>query len=153
MPTKYFVKGDPRINRKGGPPGGYPGGGRPSELHRAECRRLVEQLKLRNWVGAVASGKPEDTTVTLRGKVIKIPANINSRLKAVQFLTEHGYGAPPKEISIAGISSKTISKFENSLVNLLQKYVPAEKRSTELVKQVMACAAILLEGEEDAEEE
>ncbi len=151
-PGRPFVKGDPRINRAGSPPGGMPGAGRPSELHRAQCRALIEKYGLRDWVAKVAKGDNEEVYMApFGGKVKKIPANVNNRIKAIVYLSEQGFGLAPRDSSPAqgAISPAKLAKFENAFLAVLQKFVPASVHSTDLVQAVMDCSAILLEPEED----
>lgn len=146
---KPFVKGDPRINRKGPPPGGT-GGGRPSEIHRALCRRLVEENKLQIWMAKVAGGEKEDVFVTLGGKQIKVPANVNSRMKAVSWLAEQGYGLAPRDANGTTITPEKVAAFEKALTAVFQKHIPKNVLSAELMRGVMDAAAQLLDdsGEE-----
>lgn len=118
---KPFVKNDPRINRTNHDP--RPGAGRPSEAHRAECRKLVEDLKIREFFGNVAKGDKLDFTVTMSGKVVDIPASIRNRLMAGLTLIEHGYGKAPQEITHS-ISEETLEKFQTQLLALFQKHFP-----------------------------
>lgn len=108
---------------KGAPAGGNPGAGKPADAHRAECRRLVESLQIREFFGDVTKGDRVDFTVTLDGKVIKVPASIRNRLFAGLTLIEHGYGKAPQEITHT-VSEEALAKFEIQLSQIFQTYVP-----------------------------
>jgi methyl coenzyme M reductase subunit C-like uncharacterized protein (methanogenesis marker protein 7) len=150
-----FVKGDPRIVPHPGP---HPGAGRPSELHRAECRRLVEEHKIRDFFSDVSKGQKVDFHVTLGGKVVNVPANIRNRLIAGITLIEHGYGKAPQEIRHS-ISDAALEKFERLLSTALTNYFPkmcphcrtAIKMPVELVEEMLKLSRIFEEDEEPAD--
>lgn len=119
LPGKPFVKGDPRINRTGG---AREGAGRPSELHRAECRRLVEEHGIRDLFVDVAKGKKVDFYVTLGGKYKKVPASISNRLRAGQVLIEQGHGTKVEHEHT--VSIETVKLFEQRLISIFQRHLP-----------------------------
>jgi hypothetical protein len=115
-----FVKGDPRINRKGTSSPGV--AGRPSELHRSECRRLVEKHKIREFFADITDGKKVDYYFTLGGKMRKVPANVGNRIKAGLALMEQGHG---RKLEVEhNISPKTIEEFGQRLVDIFQRRLP-----------------------------
>lgn len=115
----FTGRGDPRNGRGGA----RPGAGAPSQVHRAECRRLVESLKVREFFGDVTNGRKVDFTVTLDGRVVKVPASIKNRLLAGVTLIEHGYGKAPQEV-LHTVSPESLAKFELALSKIFQDFVP-----------------------------
>jgi len=103
--------------------GAKPGAGRPSDAHRAQCRNLVETLKIRDFFGDVTKGKKVDFTVTMDGKVVNVPASVRNRMFAGLTLMEHGYGRAPQEIQHS-ISPESLAKFELALSKIFQDFVP-----------------------------
>ncbi|MBX4215800.1 hypothetical protein KW797_02545 [Candidatus Parcubacteria bacterium] len=144
MPPHRFQKG----NKEGAKHGPTPGSGRHSELHRAECRKLLEDGKLNAWVQSFATGKPEDIYVTQFGSVKKIPASAINRLRAVQYLAEQGH---TKADASSVLSADRIKLFEATLLSLFQKYVPASARSAKLVEEVLGLMKLLEPPSEDEE--
>lgn len=117
-----FKKGE-----NGGAKGGArPGAGQPSDLHRAACRALVEQLKIRDFFGQVTKGDKVDFTVSMGGKVVKIPASIRNRILAGVTLIEHGYGKAPQEIT-HNINPEAFERFETKLLEIFQTYLGNRK--------------------------
>jgi hypothetical protein len=105
------------------PGGARVGAGAPSNMHRAECRKLVESLKIRDFFGDVTKGKKVDFTVTMDGKVVNVPASVRNRMFAGLTLMEHGYGRAPQEIQHS-ISPESLAKFELALSKIFQDFVP-----------------------------
>ena len=133
-----------------------PGAGRPSEMHRAECRQLVETLKIREFFGDVTKGDKVDFTVTIAGKVVKVPASIRNRLFAGLTLIEHGYGRAPQEITHT-VSAEALSKFEIQLSQIFQTFVPkmcphcrtALDMPTGMAEAIMKLSEAFSQAEED----
>jgi len=147
MRGRCFVKGDPRINRKGtSNPGNS---GRPSEIHRAQCRKLFEENKFREFLCSAANGENVDMTITMGGKIVKIPTHFGNKLKAIAWLGEQGYGKAPQEIQHA-ISPETLEKFERQLLSIFNAHIPkmcphcrtALKLSPDLAKEIMELSQI-----------
>ena len=150
----FTGKADPRNGRGGA----RPGAGAPSQMHRAECRRLVETLGIRDFFGDVAKGKKVDFTVTIDGRVVKVPASVRNRLYAGLTLIEHGYGRAPQEL-IHSISTESLDRFEQQLSKIFQTYIPKmcpHCRTALAMPEGMAEAILDLsrafETEEDADE-
>jgi hypothetical protein len=114
----FAGRGDPR-NGKGG---AREGAGRPSELHRAECRRLVEEHGIRQLFVDVPKGKRVDFYVTLGGKFKKVPASISNRLRAGQVLIEQGHGTKVEHEHT--FSPETVKLFEQRLITIFQRHLP-----------------------------
>lgn len=141
-----FVKGDPRIDRRGG----SRGGGRYREIHREQCRQLVEKLKIREFFGDVTSGRAVDFSMTMGGKVVKVPASLRNRLFAGLQLIEQGHGKASQDV-VHSFSPEVIEAFERGLSALLQKHVPKVcaacgshlKMSPELANDLIKLSALL----------
>lgn len=147
MPSPRFQKG----NKAGlGNHKPRPGSGRTSELHRAECRKLLEEGKFNKWLSDVGKGKNEEVFVTLGGNVRKIPASIVNRIKAIQYLTEQGHGLTPRDPA-STISPEKVKEFEQSLLSIFQKHIPKAAYSKELVQAVLSLSEKLFEGVSDEE--
>jgi len=139
------------------PGGAREGAGRPSEIHRAECRRLFEENKFREMLCAAANGKNVDITINMDGKIIHIPTGFGNKLKAIAWLGEQGYGKAPQEIQHT-ISPETLEKFERQLLSIFNAYVPkmcphcrtALKLPPNLAKEIMELSKIFEQEETDA---
>ena len=158
FPTGPFRKNDPRINRKGTSNPGI--SGRPSELHRAECRRLFQEHKFREFLCKAADGENVDVTITMAGKAVKIPTHFGNKLKAIAWLGEQGFGRAPQEITHQ-LSDEALEKFERLLSSSLSTHFPkmcphcrtALKMPPELVKDLMGLSKIFEQAEEVADDE
>ena len=148
------MPGDPRINRKGT---SNPGNAGPlPSIHRAECRRLFEENKFREFLAEAANGKNCDITVTLGGKVIPIPTNFGNKLKAIAWLGEQGYGKAPQEIQHT-VSDESIEKFERLLTTALNTHFPKMcphckthlKMPPELVQAMIEASKVFEHTEEE----
>lgn len=102
--------------------GAREGAGRPSELHRAECRALVEKHGLRNLFVDVATGKKVDFYFTLGGKMRRVPASVANKLKAAAFLVEQGHGTKVEHEHT--FSPETVKLFEQRLITIFQRHLP-----------------------------
>jgi hypothetical protein len=87
MPTPFFVKGDPRINRKGRAKG------RTFETARELARKVLDETI---EVGSVAKTKLE---LIFRAQAAKA---IKGDTKAAEYVVEWGYGKPPQALEIGG---------------------------------------------------
>jgi len=157
LPGKPFVKGDPRCWRKGVSNPGI--SGRPSEIHRAECRKLFEKGKFREFLSGAAKGEAVDVFVQINGKTKKIPTNFGNKLKAIAWLGEQGYGRAPVEVSHS-VSDEALEKFERLLVTSLNTHFPkmcphcktALKMPPQFVQDLMELSKVFEREEEAAVE-
>lgn len=144
MPGRPFQKGNKLA--KGG---ARPGAGAYSDLHRAQCRKLVEDLGIREFFGKVSKGEKVDFFTTIAGKVVPVPASIRNRLLAGITLIEQGYGKAPGEITHK-FDRTIVLEFQNALTRIFQRHLPKLCKSCgthlqmppELAKEIMALSSI-----------
>lgn len=89
--------------------GARKGAGRKPDWLRSECARIIDQHKLLEFVGRVASGDETETHVTKDGDVVDVAPRISDRLKAVEFLTDRAHGKPMQAVEVAGKDGGPIS--------------------------------------------
>jgi hypothetical protein len=106
-----FAKGGARV-----------GAGRPSELHRAECRRLVDEHKIRELFAKAADGERVDVYFTLGGKMKRVPTSFANRIKAGLALMEQGHGTKVEHEH--SFSIETVKLFEQRLTTIFQRHLP-----------------------------
>jgi hypothetical protein len=92
-------------NPKGGPKGGHPGCGRPADWLRQKCQDILEQRKLVEFMADVASGEYLETVVIdgERPTKLKRSADVQYRIKAVEYLTDRGYGKSVTPMEHSGL--------------------------------------------------
>lgn len=92
-----------RVPPKAKPRGGArKGAGRKPDWLRSECARIIDQHKLLEFVGRVASGQETEAHVTKEGDVVEVAPKISDRLKAVEFLTDRAHGKPAQAVEHSG---------------------------------------------------
>lgn len=86
-------------------PGGKPGnkgGGRPPDWLKKKCAGLIDRKKLVERLAKIAAGELVDTTTTIDGRIIRIPAPMQAQVKAAQELLDRGFGKAPMSIELPG---------------------------------------------------
>lgn len=81
---KYGVIGAPGGKRKNA--------GRTPEWLAAKCAKIVDRKKLVEFLAKVASGEDMEQVVTDKGEILRVPASIKDRIKAVEILLNRGFG-------------------------------------------------------------
>jgi hypothetical protein len=111
-----------RLDPRNGKGGARIGAGRPSELHRAECRRLVDDHKIRELFAKAADGERVDVYFTLGGKMKRVPTSFANRIKAGLALMEQGHGTKIEHEH--SVSPETIRLFGERLTTIFQRHLP-----------------------------
>lgn len=118
--------------------GARPGAGRPTEAHRAACRKLIEKYGVREFFGETAGGGRVDYFVTVDGKRLRIPASVNNRLKAGEVLMDHGYGKAPTIVKVnAKFAEQVITAVSNAL-HAIPDSCPKCKAQTGVAAEIAA---------------
>ncbi len=144
-----FQKGN-----KFGKGGAREGAGQPSALHRAACRKLVEDLRIREFFGDITQGKKVDFTMTLAGKVVNVPASIRNRILAGITLIEQGHGKKTEVTHT--LNPAQLEAFKTALLHIFQRRIPKTcpscgtliKLSPQIAQEIMALSQIFDTGQE-----
>jgi hypothetical protein len=70
---------------------------------KEKCREIVETNELVEFLGDVATGKNVEQVVTDQGEVIRVPAPVSERRRAIQELMDRGWGKPVQGMEVSGI--------------------------------------------------
>lgn len=97
--------GNPQNLNKGGTLGNK-GGGRHPDWLKAKCAKILKDKKLIEFLGNVASGKDVEQKINENGEVLKVPADVKDRLRAVEMLLDRGFGKPIPDIEGLGGGDK-----------------------------------------------
>lgn len=93
-------KGNIKNLKKGGTIGNKGGSGRPPDWLKEHCRGIVDKLKLIERLGKIGSGANVDSTTTIDGRIVPIPAPMTAQVKAIQELLDRGFGRPDQSIGL-----------------------------------------------------
>ena len=116
-----FKKGN-NLNPAGGKPGNK-GGGRPPDWLKAKCQNIVDKRNLYEWLGEVAAGDLVEQKVVFdnknKPKKVKCPAEIRDRIKAIEMLSDRGYGKALQSIEHSGQIDVDVDKHRNEILEAL----------------------------------
>jgi hypothetical protein len=96
------MKGVLNSGAKPAPGGARKGAGRKPDWFKAECARILDQHKLLEFMGRVASGQETETHIDAMRNVHEIPAKMSDRIKAVEFLADRAHGKPAQAVEVSG---------------------------------------------------
>jgi len=98
-------KGNPQYLRRDGAPGHRGGGGRPTNLVKEKCDKLIKDKKLLEWVASVAAGENVESKIEyVDNKPVKVlvPAACKDRLHAFELLADRSWGKPAQAVLLGG---------------------------------------------------
>lgn len=81
------------------PGGKREGAGRTPSWFREQCQKAIEEAKGIEFARDVLAGKDFPQLATGEGEVIPLPPALKERIKALEWLTERGYGKPEQPIT------------------------------------------------------
>lgn len=93
--------------------------GRPADWYKAKCAEIIEKNKLMEWLGQVARGEDVEQRVNENGEILKIPASVKDRMRALEMLQDRAWGKPSQDISHSG----SIEVASAETVNLIRQAI------------------------------
>lgn len=91
--------------QSGNPAGAKPGvhhQGRPSDWFREQCQIAIQEARGIEFARDVLAGKDFPQLATGDGEVLPLPPALKERLKALEFLSDRGYGKPNQSVEVSG---------------------------------------------------
>lgn len=81
-------------------------GGRPPDWLKEMCKKIVEEKKIVEFLGDVASGAPVRMALAVGDEKpvegTKVSADIKDRIKATEILLDRGFGKAPQDVNLNG---------------------------------------------------
>lgn len=96
-----FAKGN-----KLAPGGPRPNSGRPPDWFRQQCQKAIEEARGVEFARDVLAGKDFPQLATGEGEVIPLPPPLKERLKALEWLTNRGYGMPNQPLEVTDVNER-----------------------------------------------
>jgi hypothetical protein len=125
-PTGYGATFLPKFNagiivafKKGNkiaPGGAREGAGRHPDWFREQCRIALSDAKGVEFARDVLAGKEFPQLATGEGEVIPLPPALKDRLKALEWLTDRGYGKANQTMEVTGANGDPLHGVPTSAV-------------------------------------
>lgn len=76
--------------------------GRKPDWLKEKCQKIVDRIKVLEFLGDVVEGKDVEQIVNDVGETLRVPPPIRERIKASEILLERAYGKVKQELEHSG---------------------------------------------------